>query len=57
MPIQGKSKKEIVKTEMKKFKEHNLHSSSKKGPVISNKKQAVAVGMSEAGLSKNKKNK
>lgn len=43
-----------VKKVMKEWKEDKLHSGSKKGPVISNKKQALAVAMSEAGLKKKK---
>ena len=54
MPIKGKSKKEIVKTEMHKFKEGNLHSGSKKGPVVTNPKQAIAISLKESGQSKKK---
>jgi hypothetical protein len=54
MPVKGKNKKEIVKTEMKKFKEGKLHSGSKKGPVVTNPKQAIAISMSESGQSKKK---
>lgn len=57
MPIKGKSKKEIVKTEMHKFKEGALHSGSKKGPVVKSRKQAIAIAMSESGQSKKKKGK
>ena len=41
----GKSK---VKKVMHEFKEHTLHSGSKKGPKVSNPKQAIAIGLSEA---------
>ena len=47
-----KSKKARVKSEMHKFKEGKLHSGSKKGPIVSNPKQAIAISLSEAGLSK-----
>jgi hypothetical protein len=40
---------------MHKFKEGKLHSGSKHGPVVTNRKQAVAIAMSEAGLSKKRK--
>jgi hypothetical protein len=55
MPLKGKSKKEIVKTEMKKFKEGSLHSGSKKGPKVTSRDQAIAISMSESGQTKKKK--
>lgn len=61
MPILKKSapkkaKKKRMKEEMHKFKEGKLHSGSKKGPVVTNPKQAIAISLSESGQSK-KKNK
>ena len=41
-----------VAQEMKKFKKGELHSGSKKGPVVKDRKQAIAISLSEAGLSK-----
>ena len=40
---------------MHEFKAGALHSGSKKGPVVKNKKQAIAIAMSEAGMAKKKK--
>lgn len=43
----SKGKKKIEKV-MKEFKEHKLHSGSKKGPEVENPKQAIAIALSEA---------
>ena len=32
---------------MKEFKQGKLHSGSKHGPVVKNRKQAIAIGLSE----------
>jgi hypothetical protein len=43
-----------VERVMREYKEGTLHS-GKKGPVVKNVKQAKAIALSEAGLSKKKK--
>ncbi len=43
-----KKKPKKVEKVMKEFKENKLHSGSKKGPVVKEKKQAVAIALSEA---------
>jgi hypothetical protein len=40
-------KKKVAKV-MKEFAKGELHSGSKKGPIVSNKAQAAAIGYSEA---------
>ena len=59
-----KKAKKIKKSNMKKegkiekvmheFKEGSLHSGSKKGPKVSNRKQAIAIALSEARKNKGK---
>ena len=43
-----------VGQEMHKFKHGELHSGSKSGPVVTNRKQAIAIAMHEAGMAKKK---
>ena len=43
----GKEERKIKKV-MKEFGKGELHSGSKKGPTVTNPKQAVAIGYSEA---------
>ena len=47
----GHDKKKIkqkIKKVMKEFSHADLHSSSKKGPIVKNKAQALVIGYSEA---------
>jgi hypothetical protein len=44
-----------IKKVMHEFKEHELHSGSKKGPMVKNPKQALAIALSEARKIKRKK--
>ena len=45
--MKTKGKKKIEKV-MHEFEEEKLHSGSKKGPVVKNPKQAIAISLSEA---------
>jgi hypothetical protein len=50
--MKKKEKNAKIEKVMSEFKEDKLHSGSKKGPVVKDKKQAVAIAMNEAGKSK-----
>lgn len=49
----SKGKKKIKKV-MGEFQEGELHSGSKKGPIVQDRKQALAIAMSEAKRAKKK---
>jgi hypothetical protein len=40
---------------MKEFKAGTLNTGSKKGPIVKSPKQAIAIALSSAGMSKKKK--
>lgn len=40
-----------VQVEMEKFKAGKLHSGSPSGPIVKKKSQAIAIALSEAGMS------
>jgi Family of unknown function (DUF6496) len=50
--MESKKQQNKVKKVMREAKEGKLHSGSKKGPIVTNPKQAVAIAMSEAKIKK-----
>ena len=50
-----KQKAAVVQAEMHKFKAGTLHSGSKSGPVVTNRKQAIAISLHEAKVKPKRK--
>lgn len=51
-PKTKKAKEAKVGKVMKEYKAGELHSDSKSGPAVKSRKQAIAIAMSEAGMTK-----
>lgn len=54
MAKETKKEKSKIKRVMHEMKQGKLHSGSKKGPVVTNPKQGIAIAMHEAGISRKK---
>lgn len=54
MSKQPKKERSKVKKVMHEWKAGDLHSGSKKGPVVKSRKQAIAIALSEAGRARKK---
>lgn len=52
-----KKKRAVMKDRMEAFKEGKMHSGSTNGPVVTNPKQAIAIGLAMSGQSRKKKKK
>lgn len=49
-----KKKKAVMKERMEAFKAGDMHSGKKTGPVVTDKRQAIAIGLAMSGQSKKK---
>ena len=54
-PTTKAGKQKAIKQVMNEWKSGSLKSGSKKGPKVTNQKQAVAIALSESGQSRKKK--
>lgn len=55
MAKKRKAPKNKIKIVMEEFKEGKLHSGSKKGPIVTNPKQGIAIALSEQRKANKKK--
>ena len=51
------AKQAAMQEEMHKFAQGELHSGSPSGPIVTNRKQAIAIGLHVSGQSKSKRGK
>ena len=49
--------KDKIHKVMREFKDHTLHSGSKKGPLVTSRKQAIAIALSEKRHAEEKRKK
>jgi hypothetical protein len=54
-PTTKAGKQAKVHTVMSEFKQGTLHSGSKHGPKVTNRRQAVAIALSQSGQSRKKR--
>ena len=54
-PTTKLAKEKKISKVMREYKAGTLNTGSKKGPIVTSKKQAIAIALSQAGMSKKKR--
>jgi hypothetical protein len=54
-PTTKMAKEKKISKVMREYKAGTLNTGSKKGPIVTSKKQAIAIALSQAGMSKKKR--